>query len=289
MKQNTVCVVLRGRIGNQLFIYAMARAVQRQIGGTSKICIDDSEVLAQKWVNSLEQYNLKDVEYVHNRKQLYEHLSPVQLCVFLLYRWMVRESYRYITKKKTYMEKHQLEKKYQKCFNRFGLILCENGYIPYSVNSKKNVFISGYFQSEQYFSEITPLIRQELALGEQLCSLKYPGIDGIKTRNAVCVSIKVEHNVGSASYEVCKKEYWEQAIAYIIEQVENPLFFVCSDNVEYVMKNLIDCAKYNVVCQSAEYPVHITLSVMSLCKHFIIGNTTYGWWAVVFPVKHQSP
>jgi len=49
--------------------------------------------------------------------------------------------------------------------------------------------------------------------------------------------------------------------------------------VEYVKENLIDCEKYDAVYQQSDYPVHVSLTVMSMCKHFVIGNTTFGWWA----------
>ena len=108
---------------------------------------------------------------------------------------------------------------------------------------------------------------------------QYTGINEIRKRNSVCISVKVEHNVGSSLYSVCDIEYWKQAISYITENVDNPLFFICSDNVEYVINNLIDTSKFQYIVQDKEMPVHISLSVMAECKHFIIGNTTYGWWA----------
>ena len=89
----------------------------------------------------------------------------------------------------------------------------------------------------------------------------------------------MEHNVGSELYDVCDMEYWKKAIKYITENVENPLFFICSDNVQYVVDNLIDTNQFDYVCQSKDYPVHISLAAMNECKHFIIGNTTFGWWA----------
>ena len=51
------------------------------------------------------------------------------------------------------------------------------------------------------------------------------------------------------------------------------------DAVEYVKEHLIDTTKYDVICQDTSFPVHISLAVMAQCKHFIIGNTTFGWWA----------
>lgn len=80
-------------------------------------------------------------------------------------------------------------------------------------------------------------------------------------------------------YDVCSNGYWEAAIKYILEHVSEPLFFICSDNVEYVKEHLIDFDKYDVITQDTSYPVHISLAVMAQCKHFIIGNTSYGWWA----------
>ena len=49
--------------------------------------------------------------------------------------------------------------------------------------------------------------------------------------------------------------------------------------MEYVKEHLIDCSKYDVIEQDKESPVHISLAVMSKCKHFVIGNTSFGWWA----------
>ena len=47
----------------------------------------------------------------------------------------------------------------------------------------------------------------------------------------------------------------------------------------YVLENFIDAEKYDYVIQDSTKPVHISLAAMSECKHFIIGNTTFGWWA----------
>lgn len=80
-------------------------------------------------------------------------------------------------------------------------------------------------------------------------------------------------------YDVCSMKYWEEAIQYIIKNVDNPLFFICSDNVDYVLEHLIDASKYDYVVQDKSKPVYVSLAAMSECKNFIIGNTTFGWWA----------
>ena len=61
-----IYVILKGRIGNQLFIYSFARDLQKKLGEENQIIIDDSEVLAMNWENSLVHYDLPNVRYVHD-------------------------------------------------------------------------------------------------------------------------------------------------------------------------------------------------------------------------------
>lgn len=269
-KNNILYVKLSGRIGNQLFILATARRIQKERPDL-RIVVDDSAVLVPNWVDSLEDYDLKDVEFVHDLSVLYkENFILQRLCLVF---------YAFFRKNMDYMDTYKFEKRWQKIFNACGLMICENGYMPMKVRKKGNIYMDGYFQSHKYFQDVEEQVQKDFCLDDEVENSNYPGLDLIKSRNSVCISIKVEHNVGTGMYDVCSHGYWEDAIKHITETVENPLFFVCSDNVDYVKEHLIDCSKYDVICQSRDYPVHISLAVMSMCKHFIIGNTTFGWWA----------
>ena len=80
-----IFLVLKGRIGNQLFQYAVARVIQEELGMDTKLIIDESEVLDLKWTNSLREYNLPNVEYVQDRKMLKtkEFIMPyLMLCFY---------------------------------------------------------------------------------------------------------------------------------------------------------------------------------------------------------------
>ena len=66
LMKKKIYLILQGRIGNQLFQYALARKYQKNCKDNRKIVIDDSRVLKCGWENSLIHYNLPDVEYVHD-------------------------------------------------------------------------------------------------------------------------------------------------------------------------------------------------------------------------------
>lgn len=270
MEKQKIYLPLQGRIGNQLFQYAFARRIQREMGETTEIIIDDSDVILQDWENSLVFYDLPNVRYVH--QNIIENNKYTK-------QYFLRKIYRIFTRKQNYMKKYLYEEKLQKILNKNGMFICENGYIRPEINYKKPVYLEGYFQSEKYFLPIKKDILN-LLNGSRFSQLEeYPGLEKVRNRNSVCISIKIEHNVGSSMYSVCTLDYWKKAIEYIIKNVDNPLFFICSDDVEYVINNLIDISKFEYITQDRKMPVHVSLAAMSECKHFIIGNTTFGWWA----------
>lgn len=271
MEKNKIYLPLQGRIGNQLFQYAFARRLQVEMPDHPTIIMDDSDIIRCNWENSLKYYRLPNVEYIHE--------SIINDKYKFSEQYILRKVYRAFTRNKDYMKKYRTEERLNPLFNRKGLFFCENGYIEPHLNAKRPIYIEGYFQSPKYFENIKDDI-QKLFNGSQFPELSnYPGIQKIRDRNSVCISVKVEHNVGSSMYDVCSMKYWKESIQYIINNIDNPLFFICSDNVEYVLEHLIDASKYEYVVQDKKMPVHISLAAMSECKNFIIGNTTFGWWA----------
>ena len=274
-----VFLILKGRLGNQLFEYAFVRMLCEELGTDTKIIIDESEVLEQKWPNSLRAYPISNVEYVQDRRMLKTRGFIIQYLALCFY-------YEFIFKRE-YRTKYNLEKIFEPLLNRLGLIAIENGYLPYKINKRRNVLVYGFFQTELYFERISTQLKKELDLTEALKESNYPELEQIVKRNTVCISLRVENNVDMPMYNVCTREYWEKGIQYIIEHVENPLFFICSDNVEYVKKHFIDCSKYDTICQAKDFPPHLSLAAMSMCKHYIIGNTSFGWWAQYLS-KHEE-
>jgi len=268
--KNMISVILQGRIGNQLFIYAIAEQLRLLRGKDEDIYFYDYDIHKQNWVNSLEDYNLNNIHYIHHR-------FPYKLIPFFQY--LVVKLFNRYCKGRSFMDKYHIETKYQPLLNWFGIMICENGYVESSLVRNNHIMLYGFFQSPRYFETYRNVIIEPLRLKKEIESLNLPLVKKIYNRNAVCISIKVEHNVGSSLYDVCCKEYWSEAINYIISNVSNPLFFICSDNIDYVINNLIDTTKFDFVSQDKDLPVHISLGIMSLCKHYIIGNTSFGWWA----------
>lgn len=80
-------------------------------------------------------------------------------------------------------------------------------------------------------------------------------------------------NTGS----VCQLPYYRNAIAAIKKELDNPVFYVFSDDLAWVKENLpldnavyIDWNKGNDSWQD--------MMLMSHCRRHIICNSTFSWW-----------
>ena len=266
-----IAVNLVGRIGNQLFEYAMAEALRQKRGKNEKIIFYDHGIRELNWENSLESYQLPNVEYRHQKFPTDIRTFIHKFISFLFYKIFEKETYDGLIKK---------ERKYKRILNKYGLILCQNGYIEGLYSNRRTIYVSGFFQSEKFFFEYKKMILHNLSVNLSVKASEMARV--IKNRNTICISIKVEHNVGSSLYDVCNNDYYVKGIKYIIDNVEEPLFFICSDNVSYVLENLIDTRKFDYICQDRDVPVVESLALMGLCKHFILSNTSFGWWAQYF-------
>ena len=63
-------------------------------------------------------------------------------------------------------------------------------------------------------------------------------------------------------------------------KINNPVFFVFSDDIEWCCNNLI--FEKETVFVGHEYAGQkfcTYLNLMSQCKHFIIANSSFSWWA----------
>ena len=145
--------------------------------------------------------------------------------------------------------------------------------IPYIENMR----LCGYFQSEKYFKhhkeEILELFAPRLEIKEYIES-KYK--DLLLHPNIVSVHLRsyYDHDPSQEVFIQYGKEYCEKAMTLF---PEDTLFVVFSNKMEQCKKELasINRPKVFIECESYYYDLYL----MSLCKHNIICNSSFSWWA----------
>ncbi|KAA6332207.1 O-antigen biosynthesis glycosyltransferase WbnK [termite gut metagenome] len=167
----------------------------------------------------------------------------------------------------------------------------EKFYIPYSSeNYTRNyfwpfIYYKGFFQSEKFFLDIADQVRDIFSFDETI----------INEKTAKCLkqiialkdcSVSVHIRRGDYLYAkqvkrfggICTLEYYQKAINLILKKVHNPIFFIFSDDINWVKKNLpLHDATY--IDWNLNKDSWQDMFLISRCGHNIIANSSFSWWA----------
>lgn len=147
---------------------------------------------------------------------------------------------------------------------------------------EKNIYIDWYWQSEKYFVEIEDIIRKDFLL---LKSFPEKIIDtmakNIELNNSVCVNVRRTDFLTNNIIGFCDINYYKKSLKIISEKVNNPVYFVFSDDLEWCKKNLKQLP-YDFIFVGHEFAwenFQYYFALMRRCKWFIIPNSSFWWWA----------
>ncbi|TDQ09945.1 alpha-1,2-fucosyltransferase [Pedobacter metabolipauper] len=148
-------------------------------------------------------------------------------------------------------------------------------------NLKNNCYYDGYWQSEKYFKPIAGILRKELNLDLDLDLKNQQFMRHIDSCESVSLHIRrgdyVSKIPGQNTYKICGMDYYQQAIQYFKEKLTDAVFYVFSDDMEWARANFTG-DQFIMVDHNPDQP-HIDLQLMSSCKHHIIANSSFSWWA----------
>jgi hypothetical protein len=180
--------------------------------------------------------------------------------------------------------------------NRCRIILSSFGFhsqpIYYKQQSKSydanvmrigdNVYLDGYWQNENYFSEFRNVILKDFTLRSKPNKENSKILKMINTSGSVAIHIRRTDYINNAQankyYVHLDLSYYYNAIEFIRNKVGLPLhFFIFSDDMLWVKNTLkLDEVTYCDIndIENAEED----LRLMQSCKYFIIANSSFSWW-----------
>ena len=255
-------IKIQGGLGNQMFQYAFAKSCAMHSG-------DDIYLDISNYTKNIN--NKKGIDSIHNGYEL-EHLFNIDLpeadmksvlkLGTLPDSFLHRFKRKYLTKKTHYIEKG---------LQAVNLEL---------LKSSKNLYLEGYWQSEDYFSECTDVIRQ--AFDFKLTPAQ-KNLDLLKEhKNLVSIHVRRGDYLNQTGFAVCTEDYYSAAIKYMKEKFTDSIFLIFSDDILWCkdfFKSLIDSDKCMFVDWNCGADSWQDMYLMSRCKGNIIANSTFSWWA----------
>jgi len=247
-----------GGIGNQLFCYAAARRLANI--NNAELVIDCSSGFVRDYVYQ-RNYQLNHFNIKCREATPAERLEPLSQ----LRRYFKRAYNRLlIFEKRSYIEQETMD------FDPRILKIKPHG----------TLYLEGYWQSEKYFKEIEPIIRQDLIIIPPNDNTNLKIADHIRDSLSVAVHIRFFDSPHKKVINNALIDYYERAIIRMQSLAPNAHFFIFSDRpfaVQDFLPLTADCM--TIVCHNMgdEY-AYADLWLMTLCKHFIIANSTFSWW-----------
>lgn len=139
-------------------------------------------------------------------------------------------------------------------------------------------YFTGTWGGFRYAEDYKDEIRQIFKFPEISDDLNRRTADNIKAANSVSVHVRRGDYLSVGNGVALARDYWDNAILKIREQVENPVFYFFSDDIQWCKNNFqgedIRFVDWNVGKNS-----YRDMQLMSLCKHNIVANSTFSMWA----------
>ena len=268
-----IYVNVSGNAGNQFFQYAFARKIMLQFN--DKLTLDMRYILSGDGIHKAENA-LKYFHTVPFVESLDGKYYPIQRFVCAFLRRILPDMYTPNEPKR-----FSFLRKYKRFLSNIGLYFYDGSdYIDYGLNSRrtKNILIKGLWESDRYFNDIRDLLLDEL-------TPKYPPrIENkelhkiINESESICVSVrKFNKQKLPNRFYTLDADYYYNGVKHIKKTYPEAKVFVFSDDIEWCRKNLF--FGEDTFYESGSNPIWEIVRLMSSCKHFVISNSTFSWWA----------
>lgn len=249
-----IIIKLKGGLGNQLFQYALGRNISSSTNKEVKFDLSWFKHFPQR------QYKLDNFNTKVDVANFFETIG--------IKKFKRKDGRRFLILNlfKRHQSVHITEKEYN--------------FQPQIFQLNKNSYLEGSWQSYKYFKDIKNTIREELTIKEKTSE----PFDKImkKTKEVNSVSLHVRRGDYTTEkvqqvLKLCSLNYYRKAISVIKEKINNPTFFIFSDDIEWVKKNLKTNSP-TVFVSDYKIEDYEELLLMSMCKHNIIANSSFSWW-----------
>lgn len=140
----------------------------------------------------------------------------------------------------------------------------------------KSIYFTGYWQDKKFFKDLDfNLTFRVNVLNEKNRDI----VKVIKGTNSVSIHIRRGDYLKEASKygNICTLEYYNKAIEIIRRKVEEPTFFIFSDDIDWARKNF-HLEKVFFVDWNCGTDSYLDMYLMSLCQSHIIANSSFSFW-----------
>jgi Glycosyl transferase family 11 len=256
-REKKIIVRVMGGIGNQLFCYAAARRLA--LVNDAELVIDDVSGFARDTYRR--HYQLDRFNIPCRKATAAERLEPFPR---VRRRLMQQRNRNLPFEKRSYLMQEVID---------FDPRLLQ-------VEVEGTLIMEGYWQSENYFTDVEETIREELQIQPPRDRENLEMAAKIDECRSIAVHVRFFNAPGRNGINNAPSDYYRRALERMESMVPDCRYFVFSDRPE-AARELVPFPEprtTSVAHNRGDDGAYADLWLMSRCKHFIIANSTFSWW-----------
>lgn len=271
-----IIIHVMGGLGNQLYQYAMYEKL-KMLGKEVKLDLYDYKEAVG------EDREWRDLELDYFEGLVYDVCSLSERTLFL-------------DNSRKFFDRVR-----RKLFGRKDRIVRETeSYMP-ELFDMDNVYLHGFWNSEKYYEDMIPELWQKIVFPPSSNEKNISCINEMENINSVAIHIRRSDYLkvadGKRYMGICTDEYYKAAMDYIENHVENPVYYIFSDDEEYAREHFCN-DNMKIVYWNKGKDSFYDMQLMSCCKHNICANSTFSLWGarlnthqdkiMIRPLRHDN-
>ena len=147
-----------------------------------------------------------------------------------------------------------------------------------------NMYLEGYWQSEKYFPDVAETLKKEFSPESVggLATQAKERLQEIKQAQAVSIHVRRGDYLLPQNQKlfggICTEHYYEKAMKTIADNHPDVTFYLFTNDSEWAKGWLEKPYRIKLV-EWAGAKDYELLTLMSRCKHNILANSSFSWWA----------
>ena len=150
------------------------------------------------------------------------------------------------------------------------------------LSEAEDLYLDGYWQSEQFFVGVQDEIRKEFSLKATLSDKSAQIADRMRDRPSVAVHVRRGDYVNDPEtariYRSLDASYYRSCLNDLQDRVENLQVYLFSNDIPWCMQELDVGLNFLPVTHNDAPTAYEDMYLISQCRHAIIANSSFSWW-----------
>ena len=148
------------------------------------------------------------------------------------------------------------------------------------VNGHGSILLDGLWQSYLYFQDFERIIREDFELWCAPVGEARDICNELASLESVCLHVRRTDFVGNPVMGGISSDYYNDALSLVGQRYGCVPVYVFSDDLDWCRSTICHDAPLRFLSiKDALGSIHWYQYMMQCCKHFVLPNSTFSWWA----------